>query len=106
SSALSASNAVSPDPSLPRMIAAQAILNPGRIAVEMDSEKLTYSDLNRRATRLASYLCSLGVGPEVLVALCLDRSPQFVVAALAIMQSGAAYLPLDTAHPTERLRLI
>lgn len=88
------------------MIAAQAILNPGRIAMEMYSDKLTYAELDQRATRLAGYLRSLGAGPEVLVALCLERSPQFVVAALATMQSGAAYLPLDLADPTERLRFM
>ena len=91
---------------VPRMIAAQARLNPDRIALVMGSEKLTYAELELRATQLANYLRSLGAGPEVLVGLCVERSPQFVIAALAIMQCGAAYLPMDLAHPAERLRFI
>jgi amino acid adenylation domain-containing protein len=88
------------------MIAAQARLNPDRIALVMGSEKLTYAELELRAAQLANYLGSLGAGPEVLVGLCVERSPQFVIAALAIMQCGAAYLPMDLAHPAERLRFI
>ena len=91
---------------VPRMIAAQARLHPDRIALVMGSEKLTYAELELRATQLANHLRSLGAGPEVLVGLCVDRSPQFVIAALAIMQCGAAYLPMDSAHPPERLRFI
>ena len=91
---------------VPRMIAAQARLNPDRVALVMGSEKLTYAELELRAAQLANYLRSLGAGPEVLVGLCVDRSPQFVIAALAIMQCGAAYLPMDSAHPAERLRFI
>jgi amino acid adenylation domain-containing protein len=91
---------------VPHMIAAQARLNPDRIALVMGSEKLTYAELELRAAQLANYLGSLGAGPEVLVGLCVERSPQFVIAALAIMQCGAAYLPMDLAHPAERLRFI
>jgi amino acid adenylation domain-containing protein len=91
---------------VPRMIAAQARLNPDRLALVMGSEKLTYAELERRAAQLANYLRCLGAGPEVLVGLCLERSPQFVIAALAIMKCGAAYLPMDLAHPAERLRFI
>jgi len=91
---------------VPRMIAAQARLNPDRIALAMGSEKLTYAELELHASQLANYLRSLGAGPEVLVGLCVERSPQFVVAALAIMQCGAAYLPMDLAHPAERLHFI
>ena len=88
------------------MIAAQARLNPDRIALAMGSETLTYAELELRASQLANYLRSLGAGPEVLVGLCVERSPQFVIAALAIMQCGAAYLPMDLAHPAERLHFI
>lgn len=91
---------------VPRMIAAQARLHPDRIAVVMGSETLTYGELELRATQLGNYLRALGAGPEVLVGLCVERSPQFVVAALAIMQCGAAYLPMDSAHPADRLRFI
>lgn len=91
---------------VPRMIAAQARLHPDRMAVVMGSETLTYGELELRATQLGNYLRALGAGPEVLVGLCVERSPQFVVAALAIMQCGAAYLPMDSAHPADRLRFI
>ena len=91
---------------VPRMIAAQAMQNPDRVALVMGPETLTYAELELRATQLANYLRSFGAGPEVLVGLCLERSPRFVIAALAIMQCGAAYLPMDLAHPTERLRFI
>jgi len=91
---------------VPRMIAAQARLNPDRVALVMGSERLTYAELELRASQLANYLRSLGAGPEVLVGLGVERSPEFVVAALAIMRCGAAYLPMDLAHPAERLRFI
>jgi amino acid adenylation domain-containing protein len=98
--------ALSSEQLVPRMVAGQAKLNPDKIALAMGSERLSYAELELRATQLANYLRSLGAGPEVLVGLCVERSPQFVIAALAIMQCGAAYLPLDLAHPAERLRSI
>ena len=88
------------------MIANQAAHHPERIALASDSEQLTYGELDLHAKRLANYLRSLGAGPDILIAICLERSPQFVVAALAVMQSGAAYLPMDLTHPAERLRFI
>jgi amino acid adenylation domain-containing protein len=91
---------------LPDLIAAQAKRSPHRIALVTAAEQLTYGELDFRASRLANYLRSLGAGPEILIALGLERSPQFVVAALAILKSGAAYLPIDLAHPTERLHFI
>ena len=91
---------------VPRMIAAQARLNSERVALVTGSDKLTYGELGVRSTQLAHYLRSRGAGPEVLVGLCLERSPEFVIAALAIMKCGAAYLPMDSAHPAERLRFI
>ena len=91
---------------VPTMIAAQAKLNPERIALVMSSDRLTYAELEVRASQLANYLQSLGAGPEVLIGLCVERSLEFVIAALAIMKCGAAYLPMDSAHPPERLRFI
>jgi len=91
---------------VPEMIMNQASHHPERIALASDSEQLTYRELDLHAKRLADYLRSLGAGPEILIAICLERSPQFVVAALAVMQSGAAYLPIDLTHPAERLRFI
>jgi amino acid adenylation domain-containing protein len=64
---------------------------------------LTYAELNRQANQLAHYLISLGAGRERLVGLCLERSPAFIVAALATLKAGAAYLPLDPDSPAERI---
>jgi amino acid adenylation domain-containing protein len=91
---------------VPILVAAQARLNPNRPAVVTATGKLTYAELDLRAAQLASHLHGLGAGPEVIVGLGLERSPEFVIAALAIMKAGAAYLPMDLAHPTERLRFI
>lgn len=88
------------------MIANQAASDPEQIALASNSEQLTYRELDLQARRLADHLRSLGAGPEILIAIALDRSPQFVVAALAVLQSGAAYLPMDLTHPAERLRFI
>ncbi|MDP9100371.1 MAG: AMP-binding protein, partial [Verrucomicrobiota bacterium] len=91
---------------LPGLIAAQAKYRPDKVALMMDCEKMTYAELELRASQLAADLHSQGAKPGVLVGLCLERSPRFVVGALAIMKCGAAYLPMDPAHPAERLRFI
>ncbi|ASO20820.1 hybrid polyketide synthase/nonribosomal peptide synthetase FtdB [Actinoalloteichus hoggarensis] len=67
------------------------------------SHRLTYGELDDRAARLAGRLRALGVGPGSVVALCLDKSPDLVVAVLAVLKAGGAYLPLDPDHPTDRL---
>lgn len=90
----------------PGLVAAQARLNPEAIALVMGRDKVTYAALDRRASQLAHYLRTLGAGPEIPVGLCIERSPEFVIAALAILKCGAAYLPMDPAHPAERLRFI
>ena len=64
---------------------------------------LTYGELNARANRLARYLISLGAGPEVAVGVCLGRSPEVIVAFLAVLKAGGVYVPLDPAYPPERL---
>ena len=66
-------------------------------------QKLTFRQLNDRANRLAHYLRGLGIGPEKLVGLCVDRSPDMVVGMLGILKAGGAYLPLDPSYPAERL---
>ncbi|MCP4664659.1 MAG: AMP-binding protein, partial [bacterium] len=66
-------------------------------------ERLSYRELNRRANRLAHSLQSLGVEPEVLVGICMERSPAMVVAILGVLKAGGAYLPLDPGYPRERL---
>ena len=77
---------------------------PGAVAVAYEDEQLTYGELNRRANRLAHYLRSLGVEPDTLVAVCVDRSLEMIVGLLAVMKAGGAYVPLDPAYPAERLR--
>src|SRR5947208_16641033 len=89
-----------------RTIAKQALLRPDRIALVSQCEKVSYADLERAATQLANHLCVSGTRPGTVVATALERSPQFIVAALAVWKCGAAYLPMDLAHPSERLRFM
>ncbi|MCB0064414.1 MAG: AMP-binding protein, partial [Caldilineaceae bacterium] len=70
------------------------------------ASQLTYHELNQRANQLAHHLQTLGVGPDLLVALCVERSVEMVVGILAILKAGGAYVPLDPAYPTERLAYI
>ncbi|WP_414588179.1 amino acid adenylation domain-containing protein, partial [Scytonema sp. PCC 10023] len=79
---------------------------PDAVAVVFDSQQLTYSELNAKANQLAHYLVSLGVGPEVLVAICAERSIEMLVGLLAILKAGGAYVPLDPIYPPERLAYI
>ncbi|HET6364286.1 MAG TPA: amino acid adenylation domain-containing protein [Nitrospirota bacterium] len=76
---------------------------PDAIALSYEGEGLTYSELNRRANQLAHYLRKLGVGPEVLVGICMERSLEMVVGLLGILKAGGAYVPMDTDFPAERL---
>ncbi|WP_414753971.1 amino acid adenylation domain-containing protein [Anabaena sp. CCY 9910] len=81
----------------------QAQLTPNAVAVELGEQKLTYQQLNHRANQLAHFLQSLGVKPEVLVGICVERSVEMLVAMLGVLKAGGAYLPLDPAYPQERL---
>src|SRR5204862_7187104 len=76
---------------------------PEAVAVVFEGKSLTYRELNLRANQLAHHLRTLGVGPDVLVGLCVERSLEMVVALLGILKAGAAYVPLDPASPKERL---
>ncbi|WP_293066656.1 MULTISPECIES: non-ribosomal peptide synthetase [unclassified Moorena] len=76
---------------------------PDAIAVVFEQQKLTYSQLNSKANQLAHYLQKLGVVPETLVGICVERSVEMVVGLLAILKAGGAYVPLDPAYPQERL---
>ncbi|MET0395626.1 MAG: amino acid adenylation domain-containing protein, partial [Longimicrobiaceae bacterium] len=76
---------------------------PGATAVRSGDERLSYAELNARANRLAHHLRALGVGPEVRVALCVERGPGMVAAVLAVLKAGGAYVPLDPAYPRDRL---
>jgi len=88
---------------VPQLVARQAASTPGAIALAASSEVLTYRELDRQANWLAHLLREMGVGPETVVGVYLDRSPAMVMVALAILKAGAAYLPLDEATPSERL---
>ncbi|MEH2206525.1 MAG: amino acid adenylation domain-containing protein [Nostoc sp.] len=76
---------------------------PGSMAVVYEDEQLTYQELNERANQLAHYLQKLGVKPEVLVGICVERSPLMLIGLLAILKAGGAYVPLDPAYPADRL---
>ncbi|MBZ5526247.1 MAG: amino acid adenylation domain-containing protein, partial [Acidobacteriia bacterium] len=76
---------------------------PEAVAVEYEGRQLSYAELNRRANQLGHYLRKLGVGPEVLVGICMERSLEMVVGLLGILKAGGAYLPLDPDFPEERL---
>jgi amino acid adenylation domain-containing protein len=80
--------------------------NPAKVAAVFEGEQLTYGELDRRANQLAAYLRERGVGPEVLVGLCVDRSLTMLIALVAILRAGGAYVPLDPDFPTERLRFM
>ncbi|BAZ70598.1 McyA protein (plasmid) [Fischerella sp. NIES-4106] len=77
--------------------------SPDAVAVVFADQKLTYKQLNERANQLAHYLQKLGVKPEVLVGICIERSLEMVVGLLGILKAGGAYVPLDPSYPTERL---
>ena len=86
-----------------QLFEAQVDRAPDGIAVAFEAEALTYGQLNRRANQLAHHLRALGVGPEVVVAVCLERSLAGVIGLLGILKAGGAFVPLDPAYPRERL---
>ncbi len=75
---------------------------PDAVAVVFEDEQLTYRELNQRANQIAHYLRRLGVEPEVLVGICMERSPLMLVGLLGILKAGGAYVPLDPAYPGDR----
>lgn len=89
-----------------QLIEAQVEKTPDAVAVVFEDQQLTYQQLNYRANQLANYLRTLGVGPEVLVGICMERSLEMVVGLLGILKAGGAYVPLDPAYPQERLAFI
>jgi len=82
---------------------AQAVRTPAAIAIEFRESAVSYAELNRRANQLARYLRRLGVGPEVLVGICVEKGIEMMVGLLGILKAGGAYVPLDPAFPAERL---
>ena len=89
--------------SVPQLIAAQAAATPDALALTSGEQVCTYGELNRRANQLAHLLQAQGVGSNVLVGLCVERSIEMVVGLLGILKAGGAYLPLDHTYPSERL---
>ncbi|MEN6350336.1 MAG: amino acid adenylation domain-containing protein [Syntrophomonas sp.] len=79
---------------------------PDAMALNYEDQGLTYRELNRRANRLAHYLRKLGVGPEVLVGICMERSLEMMVGLLGILKAGGAYVPMDPDFPPERLAFL
>ncbi|MFE7131602.1 amino acid adenylation domain-containing protein [Streptomyces sp. NPDC057638] len=90
--------------SVPVLVAERAAAQPEAPAVVQDTRVLTYGEMNRGANRIAHQLSARGAGPETLVGVCLPRGAELVTAALGVLKTGAAYLPLDPAHPPARLR--
>ena len=79
---------------------------PNRVAVQYNDEKIIYADLSNRDNHLAYYLISLGAGPGDFVGICLPRTLDMYIAILGILKSGAAYIPIDTKYPAERIHFI
>ena len=92
-----------PAATLPELFEQQAARTPDAPAVISAGAELTYGELNARANRLARHLITLGAGPERLVAIAMPRSADVVVAMLAVLKSGAAYVPVDPGYPADRM---
>ncbi|MBD2244331.1 non-ribosomal peptide synthetase [Nostoc sp. FACHB-888] len=89
-----------------QMFEMQVERSPQAIAVVYEDIQVTYQQLNKQANQLAHHLRSLGVGPEILVGICLERSLEMIVGILGILKAGGTYVPLDPAYPSERLAFI
>jgi amino acid adenylation domain-containing protein len=92
--------------SIHQLIEFQVSQTPDAIAVIFEDEQLTYRELNQKANQLAHHLSTLGVKPEVLVGVCVERSLEMIIALLAILKAGGAYVPLDPTYPKERLAFV
>jgi amino acid adenylation domain-containing protein/non-ribosomal peptide synthase protein (TIGR01720 family) len=95
-----------PPATLPELFAAQVARSPDAVAVVCEGESFTYADLDARANQLAHHLRDLGVGPETVVGLCVERSPGMLVGLLGILKAGGAYLPLEPNYPNDRLNFM
>lgn len=76
---------------------------PEAVALEYRDRKLTYAELDQKANQVAHYLQKQGIGPEMLVGICVNRSPEMIIGLLGVLKAGAAYVPIDPAHPKERI---
>jgi len=92
--------------SIQELFEAQVRRTPEAVALEYEGQRLTYRELNARANQLAGYLGRHGVGPEVMVGICAQRSLEMVVGILGILKAGGAYVPLDPDYPASRLAFI
>lgn len=95
-----------PETDLSDMFAERVARAPDAVAVVSDEVRLTYAELDERANRLAHHLTSLGIGPESVVAVAMSRGVDLIVALVAVWKAGAAYLPIDTAYPADRIRFM
>jgi amino acid adenylation domain-containing protein/thioester reductase-like protein len=84
----------------------QAARTPDAVAVRFNGVDCSYAELNRRANKLARYLCERSAGPGMLAGVCMERSIDMVVAVLAVLKTGAAYVPIDPAYPPDRIALV
>jgi len=91
------------DKCIHELFEAQVERSPDAVAVVFEGEQLTYRELNVKANQLANYLRSLGVGPEVLVGLYVERSFDAIVGIVGVLKAGGAYVPIDPAYPSERI---
>ena len=89
-----------------QLFEAQAARTPHAVAVTCGAASLTYRELDEKANHLANHLVALGVGPEVRVGICLERSLEVMVALLGVMKAGGAYVPVDPSHPAERIAYV
>lgn len=94
------------DRCLHHLFEAQAERTPERVAVVFEGQQLTYAELNRRTNQLAHHLQALGVGPETLVAIFVERSLDMIIGMLAVLKAGGAYVPLDPTLPKQRLAFL
>jgi amino acid adenylation domain-containing protein len=95
-----------PPVAIPELFAAQAARTPDAVALVAGDERMTYAELDERANRLAGRLHELGIGPETVVGVCLDRGMDLVVSFLGVWKAGAAYVPLDPGFPPDRLSYV
>jgi amino acid adenylation domain-containing protein/non-ribosomal peptide synthase protein (TIGR01720 family) len=92
-----------PARTIPQLFAEQAARRPDAVALVQGGRRVTYAELDRASLRLARRLAALGVGPDARVGVCLERTPEMVIALLGALRAGGAYLPLDPQYPPERL---
>ena len=91
------------DKTLVDLIEEQVVKTPESIAVVFEQQQLTYLRLNERSNQLAHYLRCKGVTAETLVPICLERSPEMIIAILGVLKAGAAYVPIDPQYPADRI---